>query len=98
MAKAGNGYYIVFGSRNFTFVEVDCLVSLGSAAPQAPALTEQITGKIEPVSQSYCTKNSLNYNISRPCQENSIPKSEALLQDYWEDYFCHCCFYFCLCL
>lgn len=68
---------IVFGGRNFTFPQVDCLVSIRTAALQAAALIEQITGKIEPVSQSYfCTKNSLNYNISRQCQENSIPKPE----------------------
>lgn len=67
---------IVFGGRNFTFLQVDCLVLIRTAALQAPALMEQITGKIQLVSQSYCcTKNSLNY-ISQQCQENSIPKSE----------------------
>lgn len=60
---------------------------------------EQLTSEIELVSQRhYCTRNSLNYNVPRQCQENSMPESEELPRDYWEDCFCHCCIYLCLCL
>lgn len=38
MAKGSNGYYTVFGGRNCTFLEADCLVFITIAAPQAPAL------------------------------------------------------------
>lgn len=38
MAKGRNGYHIVFGGRNFTFLEADCLVLITIAAPRAPAL------------------------------------------------------------
>ena len=38
MAKGSNGYYTIFGGRNFTFLEADCLVLIKIAAPQEPAL------------------------------------------------------------
>lgn len=90
MAKRRNGYYIVFSGRNLTFLEADCLVLITNAAPRTPALIQQITEKIELVSQSNCCiKNSLSSLNLLTMSKKIQYLSQGLLPGYWEDYFCH---------